>query len=271
MTRKVAALVGRSASQLRYGFAGSLALACGFQVVLVAEAVRLAQTQSFGFLAGMLPEFLQRGLGDQVSMVASVKGTVIFGYFHPIVCILVPLVGLYVTTEPAHDIEARLVDLVLARSLPRRVLLTRSLVLAAGYIVAAMALTAGGTWAGVWLFHAQPYGVPSVSLIAQLLCHLAAVALAVAAFGLCLGAFARRRATAFTAGALIVVLLYLIDLLAPGFWLLSRLAPLSPFHYYDAFAIAAGEAHQARDLAVLIGAAVVLSGTAYWHFERRDL
>lgn len=271
MTRRLAALVTRSASQMRYGFVGSLALACGFQIVLVAEAVRLAKTQSFGLLAGMLPEFLQRGLGDQLAMVASVKGTVIFGYFHPIVCILIPLVAMYVTTEPAHDIEARLVDLVLARSMPRSILLTRSLALAAGYIVAAMALTAAGTWAGVQLFHAQPYGVPSFRLIARLLWHLGAVALAVAALGLWLGVVARRRATAFTAGALIVVLLYLVDLLASGSWLLGWVAPLSPFHYYDAFAIAAGQAHQARDLGILLGAAAVLSGVAYWRFERRDL
>lgn len=271
MIHKVSALVGRSASQMRYGIAGSLALACGFQVILVAEAVRLAKTQSFGFLAGMLPEFLQRGLGDQLAMVASVKGTVIFGYFHPIVAVLIPLVALYVTTEPAHDVEARLVDLVLARSLPRTVLLTRSLALAAGYILAAMAVTAAGTWVGVRLFHAQPYGVPSWSLIGQLLGHLGAVAFSVAALGLCLAAFTRRRSTAFTTGALIVVLLYLVEFLASGSALLSLVAPLSPFHYYDAFAIAAGQAHETSDLAILLGAAAVLSAVAYWRFERRDL
>lgn len=271
MTRRLAALVGRSASQMRYGIAGSLALACGFQIVLVSQAVRLAKTQSFGLLAGMMPDFLKRGLGDQVMAFASFQGTIVFGYFHPVVCILIPLVAMYAATEPAHDIEARMVDLVLARSMRRGILVTRSLVLAAAYIVAAAVLTAVGTWAGVILFDARPYGVPSPSVIAHLLWHLVAVAFVIAAFGSCMGSFARRRATAFTAGALVVVLLYIVDLLAVGSPVLEAVASISPFHYYDAFAIAAGHARDARDLAVLLGAAAVLAGTAYWRFERRDL
>jgi ABC-type transport system involved in multi-copper enzyme maturation permease subunit len=269
--RRLAALIGRSASQMRYGIAGSLALACAFQIVLVGEAVRLAKTQSFGLVAGLLPQFLQRGLGNQLMTVASFQGTIIFGYVHPLVCLLIPLVAMYAATEPAHDVEARLVDLVLARSMRRSLLLTRSLLLAAAYIVAAALLTAAGTWGGVELFHARPYGVPSVPVIAQLLWHLIALAFSVAAFGLCLGAFMRRRAGAFTAGALIVVLLYVIEVLAVGSPVLERLASLSPFHYDDAFAIAAGQAPELRDLAVLAGAAAVFSAAAFWRFGRRDL
>lgn len=271
MTGRLAALIGRSASQMRYGIAGSLALACGFQLVLVGQAVRLAKTQSFGLLAGMMPDFLKRGLGDQVMAFASFQGTIVFGYFHPVVCILIPLVAMYAATEPAHDIEARVVDLVLGRPMRRSILLTRSLLLAAAYIVAAAALTAAGTWAGVALFDARPYGVPSASVIAHLLWHLAAVSFVIAAFGLCIGSFARRRATAFTAGALVVVLLYLVDLLAVGSPVLEALASFSPFHYYDAFAIAAGRARDARDLAILLGSAAVFTAAAYWRFERRDL
>lgn len=268
---RLAALVARSASQMRYGIAGSLALACAFQIVLVGQAVRLAKTQSFGLLAGMMPDFLKRGLGDQLMTFASFQGTIVFGYFHPVVSILIPLVALYAATEPAHEVEARLVDLVLARPMRRGILLTRSLALAAAYILAAALVTAFGTWAGIGLFHARPYGVPSAAVIARLLWHLAAVAFSIAAFGLCLGAFARRRATAFTVGALVVVLLYVVDLLAAGSPVLEAIASFSPFHYYDAFAIAAGQARGMRDVTVLLGSAAVLSAAAYWRFERRDL
>lgn len=268
---RLATLVGRSASQMRYAIAGSLALACAFQIVLVGEAVRLASTQSFGLLAGLLPQFLQRGLGTQLMAAASFQGTIVFGYAHPIVCLLIPLVAMYAAMEPAHDIEARLVDLVLARPMRRGILLTRSLLLAALYIVVAALMTALGTWAGVALFHAAPYGVPSVRLILHLVWNVIALALSIAAFGLCLGSWTRRRASAFTAGALVIVLLYIIDLLAAGSPVLEALASLSPFHYDDAFAIAAGQAHDARDLAVLLGAAAVFSAAAFWRFGRRDL
>ena len=37
----------------------------------------------------LLPEFLQRGLGSKAMLLATFKGTVAFGYFHPVVCMLV--------------------------------------------------------------------------------------------------------------------------------------------------------------------------------------
>jgi len=47
-------------------------------------------------------------------LLATFRGTVSFGYFHPVVCVLVAIVAIYLLTEPAHEVESGLVDLELA-------------------------------------------------------------------------------------------------------------------------------------------------------------
>ncbi|HXT31125.1 MAG TPA: hypothetical protein VN716_17635, partial [Vicinamibacterales bacterium] len=110
------ALLQRSAVQARYVLIGSFALLFGFQLVIVGQAAEIERTQSFSRLAELLPGFLQRGLGSRAMLLATFKGTVAFGYFHPVVCVLLSIVAIYVMTEPAHEVEAGLVDLELARS-----------------------------------------------------------------------------------------------------------------------------------------------------------
>ena len=101
-----------------------------FQIVIVGQAAEIERTQSFSRMAELLPGFLQRGLGSRAMLLATFKGTVAFGYFHPVVCILIAGLAMYLATEPAHEVESGLVDLELARSVPRHRLLTRSLLLA---------------------------------------------------------------------------------------------------------------------------------------------
>ena len=69
---------------------------------------------------------------------------------------------MYLATEPAHEVESGLVDLELARAVPRHRLLTRSLLLALA--VAARAprcVMAAGTWLGARLFDAGGLDLPS--------------------------------------------------------------------------------------------------------------
>src|SRR6185436_4814597 len=95
-------LLLRSASQARYLIFGCFALLCGFQLVIVGQAAEIERTQSFSRMADLLPGFLQRGLGSRAMLLATFKGTVAFGYFHPVVCVLLSIVAIYVMTEPAH-------------------------------------------------------------------------------------------------------------------------------------------------------------------------
>jgi hypothetical protein len=46
---------------------------------------------------------------------------------------------------------------------------------------------------------------------------------------------------------------------------------VSPFHYYPALSIVAGDAPEWRNLAVLYSVAAAFAAAAYWQFQRRDL
>ena len=264
-------MLRRSAAQARYVLLGAFALLFGFQLVIVGQAAEIERTNSFSRVAELLPSFLQQGLGSQAMLLATFKGTVAFGYFHPVVCVLVAMMAMYVTTEPAHEIEVGLVDLELARSVPRHRLLTRSIVLAGGSIIAAVALMALGTAAGARIFDAAGFDLPSFGTRMRLLAHLAAVTACFAAFGLLVTAFSRRWMTAFTTAALTAVVMYLIDFLAIGWRPMKLIVWMSPFHYYPALAIVAGDAPTARDLTVLVSTAAAFTLWAYLQFQRRDL
>jgi ABC-type transport system involved in multi-copper enzyme maturation permease subunit len=264
-------LVRRSAAQARYVLTGSLLLLGGFQVVIAGQASAIESAQSFGRMAEFVPAFLQRGLGSKAMLLASFKGTIAFGYFHPIVCVLVSVLAAYVTTEPAHDVESGLVDLVLARPIQRRHLVTRSVLLASIAVVAAALVMASGTWLGLRLFASPAFDAPSPSTAARLLLHLAGVACSFGALGLALAAGARRWSTAFTTVTLTIVVLYLLDFLAIAWRPMRSIVWISPFHYYPALSILAGDAPHWTNVAILFSAAAVLTGVAYWHFGRRDL
>jgi ABC-type transport system involved in multi-copper enzyme maturation permease subunit len=264
-------LLLRSASQARYLLLGSSVLLCGFQIVIVGQAAEIERTQSFSRMAELLPGFLQRGLGSKAMLLATFKGTVAFGYFHPVVCILISGLAMYLTTEPAHEVEIGLVDLELARSVPRHRLLTRSLLLMLGSVAVAAVLMAGGTWLGASLFGAGDLGLPTPAVRAWLLINLVALAWCLGSFALLVATLSQRWMTAFTTVMLTAVVMYLVDFLAIGWRPIRTIAWISPFHYYPALSVVAGDAPMAYDLTVLGAAGAVLTALAYWRFQRRDL
>lgn len=264
-------LVRRSFSQARYVLLGCLLLLCGFQLIIVGQASAIEQQNAFSRMAEFVPAFLQRGLGNKAMILATFRGTVAFGYFHPVVVMMVSVLAVYLATEPAHEVEAGLVDLELARSIPRHAIVTRSLTGAMTAIVAATLLMALGTWAGLHLFAASEFDAPSPAVITQLLLHLGSVAALFAGLGLALAASARRWTTAFFTGALTAIVLYLVDFLSIGWPFMRSIAWISPFRYFPALSIIAGDAPAWRNLATLLSVASVLTAFAYWRFNRRDL
>ena len=204
-------------------------------------------------------------------LLATFKGTVAFGYFHPVVAMLIAVLAIYFATEPAHEVESGLVDLTLARPVPRHVLVTRSLLLRNGAVASARMLMAAGTWLGLRTFRLAGVRCAVAGVRRELLLHLAAVARCFGGFGLAVAAGARRWSTAFTTAALTAVLMYLVDFLAIGWPLMRPLAWISPFHYYPALSILAEDAPAWRNLVVLFLAAAGFSALGYWRFSRRDL
>ena len=265
------ALLLRSASQARYLMLGSWTLLWAFQVIIIGQSAEIERTSSFGRMADLLPGFLQRGLGNKALILATFKGMVSFGYFHPVVCILISGLAMYLATEPAHEVESGLVDIELARSMPRHRLLTRSLLLALAALSASVGVMALGTWMGARFFGAGNLGLPTLGVRLRLLANLLALGWCLAGFALLVATLSRRWMTAFTTVMLTAVIAYMIDFLAIGWRPMHTIAWLSPFHYYPALSIIAGDAETGRDLAVLFGAATVFIALAYWQFQRRDL
>jgi ABC-type transport system involved in multi-copper enzyme maturation permease subunit len=269
--RPLGALLLRSAAQARFVLIGAGVLLCGFQLIIVGQAAEIQRSQNFGRLAELMPAFLQRGLGSRAMLLATFRGTVAFGYFHPVVCLVVACAAIYVATEPAHEIESGLVDLELARSMPRHLVITRSLVAMLLAIAGATVLMFAGTSLGMRLFDAAEMDVPSVAMRGRLLLNLAATASCFAAFALFVAAGSRRWSTAFTTGVLTAVVLYLLDFLAIGWPSVRAVAWISPFHYFPALSVVAGDSPLLRDVSILLGGAALFSGLAYRRFGRRDL
>jgi ABC-type transport system involved in multi-copper enzyme maturation permease subunit len=267
----VIALLRRSIAQARYVLIGSAVLLTGFQLIVVGQAAEIQRSQSFGRIAELLPAFLQRGLGSRAMLLATFKGTVAFGYFHPVVCLLLAVVAMYFTTEPAHEVEAGLVDLELARAVPRWWLLARSLLLSNLAAIAAVVLMALGTSLGGALFDTAGMDMPEFRLRVRLLVNLLAVASCFGAFALLVGASSQRWATAFTTGALTAIVAYLVDFLSIGWEPMRVLNWLSPFHYYPALSVIAGDAPTVRNVIILLTASAAFAAAAFWRFERRDL
>jgi hypothetical protein len=267
----IAALVRRSAVQSLYVLVPCLLLLEGFQLIIVAQAASIESTRSFERVAELIPSFLQRGLGSHAMLLASFKGTVTFGYFHPVIAIMVSVLAIYMASEPAYDVESGLVDLVLARSIPRHYLMTRSVVLFTTVTLAAGLSMASGTWIGLHTFASTASDWPSPQIIALLLVHLVSIGWCFGALGLAVSAGARRWSVAFASVALGAVALYLIEVLAIG-WVPARtIAWISPFRYYPALPIVAQDPIGLTNVAVLLTTAAVLTVIAYWRFNRRDL
>ena len=261
-------LVAGSFMRIAGLFTALLGLLASLQLVLIASAATFAEARSFERLTQALPTFIQNGFGPGLM---SFDGMAMIGYFHPLAVMLVVQFAVYVGTEPAGEVEHGLVDLVLARPLPRHWLISRSLVLMTAGIVALILAMGFGTWLGLWTLAPRGARWPGVRVGLTMTTHLAMVAWCFGAAALAVGAYARRRGSAQASVALASVALYLIDFIGESWAPAHPLARLSPFHYYHGAAILRGAANSAIDLSFLGALAAAGIALAYWRFGRRDL
>lgn len=265
-----AALLRRSVGQSWYLLAGAALLLAGFEVLMVAAAAALVETRADSVFAQIVPAFL-RGFGSEVLQIASFRGLIAFGYFHPVIVILLAVIAMYYASEPTHEVESRLVDVVLARPVPRHRVLTRSVALVLVVPVGLALVMALGTQAGLRWFRPPNAEPPTAVTLARLIAPLVAVSWCFGAIALALAAASRRWSVAFATAAFGAILLYLVDFVATSWPLWRNVAWLSPFHYYPALRLLAGTESVVPNLAVLLTATVAFISVAYWQFERRDL
>ena len=262
-------LVRRSVARHRALIAALTALLCGFQVLLVVVAGNLQRQGLFSQLAALVPPFIQEAMGGLA--VASFAGTIALGFFHPVVMLTLTCGGIYLASEPAGEVEHGLVDLVVARPVPRHFVIVRSALMCGAVTGAMVALMfVSNRIAARWL---TPEGAGSLSnaRLALVACNLLVVAWTFSGAGLAAAASASRRATAAGAIALTAVFLYLLQFAAVAWTALRPAARVSPFHYYEAMPTLLGASEPWRNIAGLIAATLILVFLAEVLYARRDL
>ena len=239
-----------------------------FELVLVWVSARIDMGPSFQQLLGsLLPQGMVDTLFSQFGF-ASFAGAVSFGYQHPLSLMAGIAMVMVMATLPAHERETGLLDLVLARPVPRtRYLWANAILVVLSALLPPVALLAGGA-VGLALVEAPgavtwARYIPSATTLALLL-------LSVGAYTLLFASGAKRRGTATALGVGITLLFYWLDVMGDFWDLLETARLLSPFHFFDP-AVAATSGILPRDALVLGGFVVAATLGAFLNFSRQDL
>jgi hypothetical protein len=263
------ALVRRSFARHRALIAALAALLSAFQIIDIVVAYNLQENAIYSQFATMVPAFIQEAMGG--ALVGSFMGAVAVGFVHPLVMLSLSCGAAYLASEPAGEVEDGLVDLVVARPVPRYLIVTRSaFVCATGTlaVVAAMFVTSRATVH--WLTPGQA-NVVAASRLGWLALNLLAIVWSVGAGALVLASHLRDRARAAGTIALVAVFLYLLQFGAAAWAPLRPFARVSPFHYYETMQTLLGRVTPTTHIAGLLTAALVLFGVAHVLYARRDL
>ena len=263
------ALVRRSFARHRALIVALAALLSAFQVLDIVVAYNLQKNAAYSQFAEMVPAFIQEAMGG--ALVGTFLGAVAVGFVHPLVMLSLSCAAIYLASEPAGEVEAGLVDLVVARPVPRYLIVSRSVVVyVTGTLAVVAAMFATSRAVVLWLTPDQAH-VVAASRLAWLALNLLAVVWSIGAAALAYASHARERARAAGTMALVAVFLYLLQFGAAAWEPLRPLARVSPFHYYETMRTLMGHVTPTTHIAGLLGATLVLIGVAYVLYERRDL
>lgn len=262
------ALLVRSLGRVRAAFIAIAFVLFGFEVALIAVAASISTSGAFERLDQIVPSAFRSALGPALT---SFGGMAMIGYFDMIILMMVLVWGVYVATEPAGEVEGGLVDLVLARPVPRHQLVTRSLAMTFGSSLALTLAMGLGTLLGLAFFTPEGTEWPATRTWLLMMAHLTVLCWSFGAAAVAVSGWMRRRAAALTVVALAAAVLYLLDFLAMWWAPMEWVAVLTPFHYFRGGPLLAGTTEPARDLAVLGLVTAAGSVVAYWQFSRRDL
>jgi len=262
-------LVGRSLARHRSLVVALAALLSAFQTIDVVVAYNLQSNGLYAQMAALVPSFIQEAMGGV--LVGSFAGAIAVGFVHPLVMLSLSCAAIYMASEPAGEVEEGLVDLVVARPVPRFLIVTRSAIV---YVVGTAAVVAA-------MFATSRIAVGSMSpatlgevparRLAWLAVNLLAIAWCFGAAALVLASRLRQRARTAGTVALAAVSLYLLQFGAAAWAPLRPFARVSPFHYYEPMQILLGRGTPTTNIVGLLTATTILLGIAYVMYERRDL
>jgi ABC-2 type transport system permease protein len=264
-------LLAHSLRRVRGLLGGMAIVLAGFQVLLVLGARSIAGSGAFEQIAALIPPIVRQAVGPAVLAIMSFGGLVSVGYFHVAVVAAFVMLALVLGTEVALEAESGLADLLLARPVPRRTLVTRSAILVTGLPAAiVLAMLGASHLALAWLTPAgaappPPGGLPALAL------GLWSLAGCWGGLALAAGSLSRRRSVPLGVLGLTALVLYLADYIGRLWSPAEHVAWLSPFRYFKPTEIIRLGRVETGDLAVLWGLAAAGIGVAYVIFRRRDV
>ncbi len=262
-------LLTRSLTRHRGLIIAVAALLSAFQILDIVVAYNLQAKGVYGQFASLVPAFIQEAMGGV--LVGSFPGAIALGFAHPLVMLSLSCVAIYLASEPAGEVEDGLVDLVVARPVPRFLIVTRSAlvsIVGSATVVAAMFVTSRTT---VRLLSPATLTALPAFRLAWVATNLLAIVWCFGAAALAMASRVRERMRAAGTIGLVAVFLYLLQFGAAAWSPLRPFARVSPFHYYEPMKTLLGSVSPARDIVGLLGASAVLFGCAYVLYEKRDL
>ncbi len=246
-------------------------LLAGFQIFLTLVARSLHQSNAFDQISSLVPPFMRQMMGPSFVGLMSFAGIIAIGYFH--LAIMGSLVGMIISlaTQPASEIETKFMDLILARPLARRWIITRTIALVTICTVVVLIFMMFGTWIGLSTLAPADAEKPSANLIFSLAVNLGALMLCWSGVGLAISAASRRRTIAGALTGLLALATFLLDYIARAWEPAASVGWASPFRYYSPLDIVMGFEVPSHHFWVLIGIALTGFATAYALFSRRDI
>ena len=266
----LAALIGRSLGRARGLLLGLAVLLCGFQLLIVMIAREIQQSQAFPSITAFMPAPLQQLAGGL--FFGSFSGLASFGFVHPIVVLVLVEAAIFLAAEPAWEVEAGMVDVMMARPVPRGLAVTRTLLVVLAATGGVLLLMVTSTRLALHAFAPPGEPVPQLRTTVLLAVNLMAVTWWFGSFSLLVASLVRRRSTALGVAGLMAVFLYLLNLVAEIWPKARSFRFVTPFHYNNAPAFIRGSNEEwPADIALLLGAAAVLCVVAGQLYARRDL
>lgn len=246
---------------------GGGALMAYFVIALAPNADFL---EAYERIMEMMPGIYEAFIGEEASFAITPEGYITGEFFSWIVLVYAMygvFAGLSVTV---NDEESGSLDMLLAQPLPRwRLVLEKAL--AYTLLLAAIVLV---SVLGLWLGEASAnvLSVDNLRLL-EMAANMLPSALVTFAFMVFVGNLVRRRTLATWIGGVFIVASFLIDFVgnfAPNSPVMRPLLPLSFYRYYDpAQVIQHGLIWS--NIAVLVGAALILLAAGLVLFQRRDI
>lgn len=261
-------LVRHSLKRVRALIIVACLMLAGFQVIMILVAASVQESNAFGQMAALMPAFARELMGPAMM---SFGGIVCLGYFHLAVMGSLTAIAIMLGTMPASESEIGFMDLILARPVARRSIITRSILMLAICTTLLIGAMVAGTWGGLTSLAPKDAAWPRVSVVRSLALNLSLLIVSWGAVAMAIGCASRRRAVAGAIAGVLAVGTFLLDYVGRAWKTAEPASRLSPFHYYTPFDLLLNKPLPLRNMVVL--GTITLFGfvLSYVLFTRRDI